>query len=227
MRPLTEQELDEMDKRFQYELSKLAEWGWTVATEQVPDPYNAGKTYETEVWTSPRTGHKVTALHGDHYTAAVSEKINEAGWKHILELNRVGDLVFKGKIREVERWGRYQSPKTGIIYTFLEAQAILENGWNEEGFQVCEHIRVLNELVGPGFTGDTVRIWFWIDHKSRGGNDDHCYALWEEKDGEVVKTKTIRTPDKPKPGNVVSWGPSGLEYSNIVTTPDKGREGAK
>src|SRR5271165_3894707 len=184
---ITEEQLAAWEARLDYERAKLAEWGWIITVEQYPDPYNKGKTYETEVWTSPKTGKKVTALHGNNYTEAVSEKIDERGWKHILELHRWGKLEWN---KPVEKWARYQSPVTKRIYSFLEVQDILEHDWDEDKVfpnRMCSHALTLNELVGPDFAGDTIRHWFYLE------GDMHVDSLWEEKDGGIVETKTIKS----------------------------------
>lgn len=206
---ITEEQLAAWDARLEYERVKLAEWGWTISREQFPDPYNEGKTYETEVWTSPKTGKKVTALHGNNYEAAVNEKIYEQGWKHILELDRWGKLEWN---KPVEKWARYQSPVTKRIYGFLEVQDILEHNWDEDKVfpsRCCEHTLVLNQLIGPDFAGDTVRMWFYLED----GMD--VFSLWEEKDGEIIETKTIKQNPPERRGNVVGWGLHGLEYGEI------------
>jgi hypothetical protein len=186
---MTDEDIAAWDARLNYERNKLAEWGWTISVEQVPDPNNKGQTYETEVWTSPTTGEKVTGLYGDNYTAAVSEKIREKGFRDILELKRWGKKEWN---KPVEKWALYQSPTSNRIYSFLEVQAILEHDWDEDKIfpdYICEHTKVVNELVGPDFTGDTIRIWFYLE------KDIHVHSLWEEKDGDIIEIKTVKVDE--------------------------------
>jgi hypothetical protein len=206
---LTEEDVAAWEARIKYEEDKLAEWGWKTSVRQVLDPNKSGNTYEETFWTSPKTGKEYTAVHGKNYDAAVSEKIDEQGWKHILELNRSGKLEWN---KPVEKWARYQSPVTKRVYSFLEVQDILEQDWDEDKVfpdRICEHTRIVNELIGPDFTSDTIRFWFYLE------NGLHVSSLWEEKDGKVIETKTIKQNPPERRGNVVGWGLHGLEYGEI------------
>lgn len=185
--PPTEDQFTKMSNREKWEESKVLEWGWSKIQETVSS--KDGQTHEMTFWTSP-TGRKESD--NDVYVSAIMEKMKEMNWKVITEHTRVGEINYpNGNPRQVERWARYQSPKTKMIYLFWEAVHIFEKDVDEDSIKekLTPKTKAINELLGPNFSGDEYRYWFDIDHK---GNKDQLFSLWEELDGVPTKVKTIR-----------------------------------
>lgn len=204
MRELTEEEMKAIDERWDYEDKKLLEWGWYKEKRTLEDPYNKGKTYESEVWIDPNG-----SIHQEHaYTDAVGLKLREQGWVGVTEIKLIGrEGLPCFKKHDPEKWARYQSPTTKKIYPFLEAMDIFERNGDEDPKYCSDHALLLNELIGENFTGDTIQTQFHLD------GEDRVLSLWEDKDGKIIHTKSVRIPKKEHPGSIVSWGPFGLEYS--------------
>jgi hypothetical protein len=96
--------------------------------------------------------------------------LREKGWRPVVEKRHVG------KDGKINKWCRYQSPVTNRLYTFLDAQHIMEHGWNENAVYpdtCCKATIELNKLAGDNFTGNIIETWFYI-----GDNGEHIHQLW-------------------------------------------------
>ncbi len=172
---ITEEELIELDKEWNRRERFLSDHGWKKIEKLVKNPYN-GQEYTVSAWHDP-IRNKIHA-YADAYDQLTMLVLKEDGWKAILEVKHIGTRSLGPKFPRREEWGRFQSPRTKRIYSFLEAQHIMEQGWKEDIYPsgCSENTRQLNRLAGDDFQGDTIETWFY-----RGKNGEHIHKLWEEK----------------------------------------------
>ena len=91
--------------------------------------------------------------------------LREREWKSVIEIRHCG----KKEWNKVDKLERYQSPVTKRIYTFLDAQFIMEQGWDEQycPFELCcGSTRMLNKLVGDNFDGDVIETWLHLNEEN-------------------------------------------------------------
>ncbi len=160
--------IDEIEERCRYEEERLTTWGWSRSERQLED--RNGKIYTEQVWVDPVQCEDYDAVQA--YLRAIERMLKDSGWRNVKEVKRIGKLEWN---RPLETWGRYQSPSTKRIYSFIEAMQIVEDGWDERIWPdgCSEHTRLLNGLVGENFSGDEVRTWFY-----HGENKERVFELW-------------------------------------------------
>ena len=105
-------------------------------------------------WTDP-DGNTHQGL--DAFSRLTSKILKENGWKSVIEIHHTTCLH---GVDHVEKRARFQSPVTGNLYTFIDAQATMLNSWTEDLTLCCKSSRRLTELIGKDFSCDHVETWF-------------------------------------------------------------------
>jgi len=150
----------ELKKWSQIRDKLISKRGWT------PIEYHKDELLGSSVskWKTP-SGKIVDD--SEAYDLMTSAYLEEKGWRSVIELKRIGKAEWK---KPIERWGRYQSPVTKRLYTFLDAQNIMENDW-DESIECSKHCTMLNNLVS-NFAGTHIKTWFYIK------DDEKIFCHW-------------------------------------------------
>jgi hypothetical protein len=150
---ITEEQLKQWEEEIDREANFLREHGWKEVTAPFSPPWNG----EGLGWEDPfGTVHP----YSNGYTQLVLQLLRERGWRMVKEIRHYDN---EGRLIErMSEWGRYQSPVTKRIYTYLDAQYVLEQGSDESGYpeRYCGATVELDRLVGDNFTGDVIETWF-------------------------------------------------------------------
>ena len=152
----------EENEKFKHDF--LIRRGWTPF-EEFEDKSGVSK------WKHPK-GEIVCC--GDAYDRMTSDYLDEKGWKDIIEVERYGNAEWK---KPIEQWCRSQSPVTKRIYTYLDAQHIMEKNW-DEFVECCEHSKMLNDLIGPNFEGSHIKTWFYLTFNENHEKIDEVFCHW-------------------------------------------------
>lgn len=154
--PITEEEIKAFEQEYSRREEFLYNHGWHLVDNPVVEPTNK-KTCSVKTWYDPVNNKMYPYAEG--YDQLTMILLRGHGWKAITEVLHLGK---KDSIK-VETWGRFQSPFTNRIYSFLEAQHVMEQGWNEEFYpaECSEATRLRNRLVGDNFQGDTIETWYY------------------------------------------------------------------
>ena len=147
MRPMTKEEAAEMMEVFEKALNdqknRLVLNGWIQK--------------EDFSWIEPETNK----IHEgrDAYNIFTERTLLKQGWKIITEFKHLGNWK-----KQPENWARYQSPKTKRIYSFLEAQYIMEENWDENFYpdSISAYTFRLNEILGDNFQLDKIYTRFYL-----------------------------------------------------------------
>jgi hypothetical protein len=160
-------DLDSFDKEWERREQFLLDNGWKKVERTIKDSHG---NYKGIAWHDPVRNK--TYSYSDAYDQLTMIILKEDGWRAILEVKHLG----KSKFTKKEEWGRFQSPRTKWIYSFLEAQYIMEQGWKEDIYpEGCsENTRQLNRLAGEDFQGDVIETWHYLE------NGKSVHKLWSE-----------------------------------------------
>lgn len=166
MKPITEEEVQEFKIEFERREKFLYDHGWHSIFKPANDP--TGKTVDVKVWYDPVKDK--TYPYAEAYDQLTMIVLKEHGWKAIVELLHIGEK----NSAKIETWGRFQSPFTNRIYSFNEAQHIMEHNWSEDIFpnECSESTRLRNRLVGDNFQGAEIKTWYYVE------NNKTVFRLW-------------------------------------------------
>lgn len=158
---------EETDKRFKFEDDFLRKRGWT------PNAYYDDNSGVSE-WKAP-SGEIVEGTKA--YDRMTSEYLEEKGWRVVYEVERHGNAEWK---KPITQWWRCQSPVTKRVYTYLDAQHIMEKDWDESVYPVecCGHSKMLNDLIGPDFTGTHIKTWFYLTFDENHETKERVFVHW-------------------------------------------------
>lgn len=169
----TEEEIIAWEGEWNRREQFLLDHGWKKVEKTFKNPWN-GQEYTASAWHDPVRN----AVHpyADAYDQLTMIILKEDGWRAILEVKHLGTKELGPKFPKREEWGRFQSPRTKRIYSFLEAQHIMERGWKEGIYPAdcSENTRQLNRLAGENFQGDIIETWYY-----RRKNGECIHKLWE------------------------------------------------
>lgn len=155
MKPIHPDMVEAWEAEAKRQEALLREHGWTQTTATFTYSWN-NEEYEAECWIDPRSGYKHVSSR-DAYDRLTEYILADHGWRTIVEVKKCDKLV-----NGVQEWARYQSPKTKKVYTYLDAQYVMENNWDESGYPefCCGHTVDLNNLIGDNFDGNILYTWF-------------------------------------------------------------------
>jgi hypothetical protein len=167
MMNLTVEEIEVFKNEFKKREQFLLDHGWQLIEKLVKD--TSGKEVKAKLWHDTVRDKRYPYSEGyDQLTMII---LRENSWGAIKEILHLG----KNKDR-IETWGRFQSPLSGRVYSFLEAQSIMENNWSESIFPdgCSEKTRLRNSLIGENFQGDTIKIWYYQEGNKK------VFDLWKK-----------------------------------------------
>ncbi len=170
MMNLTEEQLDAWDADLKRQEKMLEEHGWKRVYRPETNKWS-GEIYDALFWEDPFGNPHPYSNGYDQLTLVL---LREKGWRKIIEVKHCGKKEWN---KEPEKWGRYQSPDTKRVYTFLDAQYIMEQGWNESCYpeNCCGSTKLLNKLLGEDFKGDAIETWL-----HRNEQDELVLEWWTD-----------------------------------------------
>lgn len=150
MKPLTDEQIIEWEQVIRREHDFLLNHGWKLVSVD-----------QKECWESP--SGKIY-LYQDGYSQLTMILLKERGWRYFTEIRHMG--WDKSSVTKTHRYARYRSPATGKIFSFLDAQKVMENDWNED-VPCCKSTEKLNEIAPKDFTGNELNTHHYWDTESR------------------------------------------------------------
>jgi hypothetical protein len=165
------QMMQEWEARIAFEHKFLNDHGWTLDEKE-------------RIWHGPK-GEQIPNAYTDAYDHLTGNLLLANGWKTIVEVERWGKLEWN---KPLQKWARYQSPKTNRVYSFLEAQYVMEKDWDENQYpDFCSlHTIEVNKLLGENFQDRVFHTWFYLTEYGTN-NPKHTLELWHPNDNEVLQ----------------------------------------
>lgn len=167
--PITEEEIDEFSKEYIRREQFVINNGWHLIERQVKHPTN-NENFNVKVWHDPVANKLYPYAEG--YDQLTMILLRKHSWKAITEILHIGK---KNNIK-IETWGRFQSPFSERVYSFCEAQYIMEQNWAEDFYPtMCSELTKLrNQLIGDKFQEDTIKTWYYQE------NGKTIFRLWTD-----------------------------------------------
>lgn len=154
--PITEEEIKDFEVEYSRRQEFLFNHGWLLLDKEITEPQKC----KIKVWHDPVKNQ--TYPYDEGYDQLTMILLKDHGWKAILEIVHMGS---NGAIAGT--WGRFQSPFTNRVYSFLEAQYIMEQNWSEEEYpkNFSESTVLRNQLIGNTFQEKSIATWYFMENK--------------------------------------------------------------